>query len=260
MARVSHLHATAARARPIVQRLWAAAMLCILPLSSGALADTPASFSSAKRLASRIYQSHPVTFYCGCPIQSYQKKLIPDLRSCGYHARKQMTRASRVEWEHVVPAWAFGHQLQCWQKGGRRECRRHSTLFRHMEADLFNLVPAVGEINGDRSNFRFGVLPQVPDMYGECDFKVDFKSRIAEPPEERRGMIARIYLYMADHYPFSLSRQQRKLYQAWSRLYPVTQWELQRNRLIRAIQGWGNAYVVRAAGQRANPDAGRPAA
>ncbi len=27
-----------------------------------------------------------------------------------------------------------------------------------MEADLHNLVPAVGEINGDRSNYRFGMI------------------------------------------------------------------------------------------------------
>lgn len=45
-----------------------------------------------------------------------------DLASCGYQVRKQQNRAERIEWEHIVPAWVFGHQRQCWQQGGRKNC------------------------------------------------------------------------------------------------------------------------------------------
>ena len=219
-------------------------VVCLTVVSSSASAAIPSSFSAAKREAAKIYDDHPVSFYCGCEIQSNGKKLIPDLESCGYAVRKQVTRASRIEWEHIVPAWAFGHQLQCWQEGGRKNCTKNNPRFRSMEADLFNLVPAVGEVNGDRSNFRFGLLNNVPNMYGQCDFKVDFKARVAEPPEEKRGFIARTYLYMSDRYPFKLSAQQRKLYEAWDRMYPVSGWELERNERISDIQGWENTYVT----------------
>jgi len=47
---------------------------------------------------------------------------------------------------HVVPAWEFGHQLQCWQDGGRKNCGKNNPQFKKMEADLHNLVPAVGAV------------------------------------------------------------------------------------------------------------------
>lgn len=219
------------------------AALLLLFFSINVFSAPPANFSAAKQEAAKIYQQHPVSFYCGCNIRTEGKKLVPDLKSCGYEIRKQEVRASRIEWEHVVPAWAFGHQLQCWQDGGRRGCARTSEIFRSMEADLHNLVPAVGEVNGDRSNYRFGFLQDTPDMYGQCDFKVDFKQRVAQPPVAQRGAIARIYLYMADQYPFKLSNSQRKLFEAWNKTYPPTDWEITRNGIIAKIQGWKNPHI-----------------
>ncbi len=80
----------------------------------------PSSFSKAKKEAIKIYFDHPTSFYCGCDISWQGKKGKPDLDSCGYQVRKQLKRASRIEWEHVMPAWNFGHQRQCWQDGGWR--------------------------------------------------------------------------------------------------------------------------------------------
>ena len=204
------------------------------------------SFSKAKRIAAKdVYTGNTTTFYCGCEYVLKGKKLVPaDLNGCGYQVRKQLKRASRIEWEHVVPAWDFGHQLQCWQNGGRKNCKKKNKKFRQMEADLHNLVPSIGEINGDRSNYRFADLGNYPDMYGQCDFKVDFKSRRAEPAESLRGEIARAYLYMDDHYTeFRLSKQQRRLMEAWHRMDPVTPWEKERNKRIAGVIGWGNPYI-----------------
>lgn len=79
-----------------------------------------------------------------------------------------------------MPAWAFGHQLQCWQEGGRKACRK-DPRFVQMEGDMHNLVPAVGEVNGDRSNYSFGMLPGESRVYGRCDVEIDFKARKVEP-------------------------------------------------------------------------------
>ena len=213
-------------------------------IASAASANTPSSFRQAKKIASQqVYDSYRSSFYCGCDIVTNGKKLVPDLSSCGYEVRKQELRANRIEWEHVVPAWVFGHQLQCWQQGGRKNCRKNNEQFKQMEADLHNLVPAIGEINGDRSNYRFAMLPATDNMYGQCDFKVNFKQRSAQPPSGKRGQIARIYLYMSDQYNFKLSAQQKKLYEAWNKEHPVTPWELERNNKIEKIQGWSNPYI-----------------
>lgn len=68
---------------------------------------------------------------------------------------KENLRAKRIEWEHVMPAHNFAHHLPCWKEGGRKACKKDKT-FKTMEADMHNLVPEIGEVNADRSNFRYG--------------------------------------------------------------------------------------------------------
>ena len=213
-------------------------LLSLLPFSL-AHADAPHTFKEAKKAAWKIYAERPVDFYCGC---KYQGNRI-NLASCGYVPRKNANRAGRVEWEHIVPAWVIGHQRQCWQQGGRKNCTANDPQFSQAEADLHNLVPVVGEVNGDRNNFGFGMLAEKPTQYGSCPFVVDFKQRTAMPAEYSRGAIARTYLYMSERYDLRLSKQEQRLFDAWSRQYPVTEWERWRNQNIACVQGNANPHV-----------------
>ncbi|QIR13598.1 endonuclease [Shewanella aestuarii] len=208
-------------------------------------AQHPTSFNQAKGIAKKIYQDNLAlsSFYCGCDININGKLWQPDLASCGYQVRKQATRANRIEWEHVVPAWAFGHQLQCWQDGGRKNCGRTSQQFKKMEADLHNLTPAIGEVNGDRSNYSFSQWNGKSDQYGQCDMIVDFKGRKVQPPENSRGAIARTYFYMQQTYQLQISSSQQKLFQAWNKQYPVDINECKRDKLIANVQGNHNDFV-----------------
>ena len=213
----------------------------LLAVFTIAEAAPPSSFNAAKRLAEHeVYYDQSETFYCGC---AFDFESGPDLDSCGYEVRKQPERANRIEWEHVMPAYDFGRQLQCWQDGGRDNCRRTDPVFRLAEADLHNLVPAIGEVNGDRSNMRFGMVNTPVHEYGACQVAVSFQERTFQPPPHRRGDIARTYWYMRDTYGIQISRQQQQLFEAWNRMDPVDEWELERNRRITAIQGNGNPYV-----------------
>ena len=222
-------------------------LVVFIPTVTIATPSSSTSFAKSKKIAVEIYQTHPVSFYCGCPIKWINKKGVPELAQCGYQVRKQQRRANRIEWEHVVPAWQFGHQLQCWQKGGRKNCTRNDKQFKSMEADLHNLVPAIGEVNGDRSNFRFSQWNGSKGaFYGQCAFKVDFKGRVAEPPAQSRGAIARTYLYMNNEYKFNLSKAQRQLMEAWNKQYPVSTWECTRDERIAKIQGNHNQFVYKA--------------
>lgn len=211
------------------------AIFALLFLPSLSLAELPKSFSSAKRIAANIYADNKVSFYCGCTYEQKNKKLVPNHQSCGYLPRKEAKRSARIEWEHVVPAWAFGHQLQCWQDGGRKNCRKNSEQFRLMEADLHNLVPAIGEINGNRSNYSFSMLEGEPRVYGACDFEVDFKARKAEPPQAVRGDIARVYFYMQQQYGLKISAKQQALFDAWLKEDPIDAWEQEKAIRIASI-------------------------
>lgn len=203
------------------------------------------TFVQAKQELQKIYRANPEqkSFYCGCEIRYQGKKMVPDLASCGYEPRKQAERANRIEWEHIVPAWELGQQRQCWQQGGRKNCVKTDPVFAQMEGDMHNLVPAIGEVNGDRANFRFSEWNGKPTQYGRCEMVVDFAGKRAQPPARSRGAIARTYLYMAQHYQLRLAPAQQKLFAAWHKQYPVTEWECRRDELIAKVQGNHNPFV-----------------
>lgn len=218
--------------------------------ATSSFAGAPSSFSAAKVVAKReIFFDQadgPVgDLYCGCKWKWVGKSGgRVDAESCGYETRKQQTRAERTEWEHIVPAWQFGHQRQCWQNGGRKNCIATDPVFRAMEADLYNLYPSVGEVNGDRANFNYGMVSGVSSQYGQCSTRVDFSARTAEPRDEVKGLVARTTFYMFDRYGLNMSRQQQQLLGAWSRQYPASDWEIERNERIAKIVGYPNKFVT----------------
>lgn len=228
--------------------------LLITHASPNPVANPPKNFSEAKLAAKIIYADHRSTFYCGC---TFDEQGQIDLKSCGYQIQQDIKRANRLEWEHIVPISHIAFHLPCWQQKlcsksngksykGRECCRKSDAQFSIMEADLHNLVPEIGELNACRSDFRFGLLPYIPlGQFGACCFKVDAEHRRVEPKPELRGMIARIYLYVADRYNMNLSDSQLQLLRAWNREWPPEAWEIERDRRIADIQGNHNPYVTR---------------
>lgn len=205
------------------------------------------SFEQSKRLLQKdIYYDHLITFYANCNyvVEEIQGKqtLKPRWDSCGFTPRKQPARAARIEWEHVMPAYTFGKDMPCWKAGGRKNCG-NVPEFNKREADMHNLVPAIGEINGDRSNFRFAIIEGEERIYGSVDFEVDFKNKVAEPSPIQRGDIARIYFYMSERYNVTLTPAEKKLFEEWSKADPVNEWEKTKNRRVYAIQGNYNRFV-----------------
>lgn len=238
---------TVARYRALAAGL---AGLCMLLLSGGGTA-APQTFEQAKiELRQHVYHDQARngalgTLYCGCAwIWVGRSGGRVDFDSCGYRVRAQEHRAIRTEWEHLVPAHWMGQQRRCWQEGGRQNCVRTDPVFNLMESDMHNLTPVVGEVNADRSNFRFGVLPNNPLQHGDCAFKVDFRGRVAEPRDAAKGLIARVHFYIHDRYGLRMSEQQQRLMMAWDRQFPVSAWELERDRRIARRMGHSNPFVT----------------
>lgn len=126
---------------------WLALLLLLITL--GAQAGAPRTFNEAKKVAWTLYAPQSTEFYCGC---KYTGNRV-DLAACGYVPRKNAKRASRIEWEHIVPAWQIGHQRRCWQQGGRKNCTRYDSTYQKAEADLHNLVPSIGEVYPGENRF-----------------------------------------------------------------------------------------------------------
>lgn len=209
------------------------------------------SFDEAKRLLGRIYEGDQKEFYCGCP---FRGKTV-DIDTCGYRPRGNARRARRIEWEHVVPAHAFGQSFREWREGhptcvgkrgkafkGRKCAAKASEEFRRMEADLYNLRPAIGEINNLRGNKSMAEIPGEAREFGTCDAEI--AGNKFEPREAIRGDVARIYLYMDAAYPGRgiVSDKNRKLFEAWDKLDPVDAEECGRYAELKALQG--NAHPI----------------
>ncbi len=223
-----------------------------LTISSLVFADAPLSFSKAKKLMyQKVYFDHPQTFYCGC---NYSNRKV-NLKGCGYQVRKNKLRASRTEAEHIVPAYQIAqltpHGRTCWLEGtrrkgtnGRKYCLKNNKQFRQAHNDLMNLVPAIGEVNGDRSNYPFAMIPGEVREYGACDFEINNSGattkrifKTVEPTSNIRGDIARTYFYMSKQYGLKLSNQTWQLMNAWDKLDPIDGWEQERINRIKLIQG-----------------------
>jgi len=202
-------------------------------------------------LEQNVYQNNRVTLYCAAIFDS-QKKITPPT---GFSTDKYIKRAKKVEWEHVVPAENFGRTFVEWREGspqcinskrksfkGRRCAEKVNVDYRYMQADMFNLYPAIGAVNALRSNYNFTMLPSESNDFGSCEMKIQNKK--AEPPEKARGQIARTYMYMTESYSrYNMSRQQKQLMTAWDKMYPVDEWECQRAKKITNLQGGDNDVV-----------------
>lgn len=202
------------------------------------------SFNKAKKaLAGQVYNQLPnETLYCGA---SFKGKKITEPN--GFYSSKYKKRGKKTEWEHVVPAenfgrtfseWRDGHPLCVTKKGksfkGRNCASKMNMEYRYMQADLYNLYPAIGAVNALRSNYRYAMIDG--DFLGDCEMVID--NRKANPPNRAKGVVARVSLYFSETYKrYKLSKSQRRLFEVWDKQYPATKTECKRNKIIGSIQG-----------------------
>ena len=66
--------------------------------------------------------------------------------------------------------------------------------------------------------------------------EVDFDTNRAYVKDDIKGDIARAYLYMSKTYNINLSDQEKKLMEAWDRLDPISEWEIEKNKRIEKIK------------------------
>lgn len=218
------------------------------------------SFSKAKKYLEReVYNDELLsrnTLYCGC---TYSEKKIVDNSSCWFeHNKKYIKRSKKIEWEHVVPAQAFGKSFEAWTLGdrdcvnskwkkfkGRKCASKVEKEYQFMEYDMYNLFPAIGSINALRSNYAFEIIEWEDREFWECDMEIGNKR--AEPTESIRGDIARIYFYMEISYPWRLviSDVRMKILEAWSLQDPVSEEECERYKAIKKIHKNENVILMK---------------
>lgn len=179
------------------------------------------NYSEARRIFwSQLYPNGGTTLYCG---ESFTRN------------------NTTLNVEHVYAASWMTKVVGC---GSRKQCRRTSPRFNHMEADLHNLHPDLEVTNAARSDYRFAILPgERPTVRPTCDFEHDKPQKLAEPRPEVRGDIARSLLYMEHEYGVPLDSTMRTLIVQWHHEDPPTEAERARNDQIAAMQGTRNPFI-----------------
>jgi len=239
-------------ARPVMTRIQMAVPFPEITIpSSKPVPSPPRNFEEAKRAAAKIFAQHPISFYCSC---RFNKAGQIQSETCSYQPTSWNKRTFKIEWEHIVPAKRLGEDLPCWTQKicktrvgepykGRACCSHQSQTFQKREADLHNLVPAIGLLNQARGTLSFGKVDfHIPNFMG-CPLKIDRTKKLVEPMPHIRGTIARAYLYMQDYHHIKLPHEEYSRYQQWHLRYPPDQWEIKWNALIKAIQGNSNPYI-----------------
>jgi len=237
--------------------LFIAVALSLVMISHQLMADNgntknDSFIQSKKWLEKDVYYDHRTTLYCQAEFNQDKKIKL----STGFTTDKYKSRSERVEWEHVVPAENFGRTFPEWRDGsplcqdkngnsfkGRKCAETANREYRYMQADMYNLYPAIGSVNAARQNYNFTQFEShTPSSFGACPMKI--QEGKAEPPPAARGTIARTYLYFERAYRrYHMSESQRHLMHAWDKQYPVDSWECERACRIQKIQGNINPVV-----------------
>jgi deoxyribonuclease-1 len=224
---------------------------------------TNPSFSRAKRiLQQKIYDPTGKTVYCDCDYYTEEGKLRVRHEGCGFLPLKPggTERDKKVEWEHVVPASHLGKHNEnlrkIWDEGhpdcvtgsgkvykGRQCLEKVSLEFRLMQADMYNLYPAIGSVNGYRSDRQMGEIPGEEYVFGTCN--AEFAKGMFEPRDEFMGDVARTYLYMQAVYPdfYAIPEETEALLKNWSIKDPVDALECSRQKKIYLEQGNPNPIL-----------------
>lgn len=228
--------------------------LTIFFISTITFADGPNSknwISVKSEVLEKIYFDHKFTFYCGCP---FKDRVL--IQGCYKPQQAYSLRIESVEIEHIVPAADFGRSFLEWDSDPD-ECRNEdgsqmpnrpcllkiNPKYREMYNDLHNLVPEIGELNALRRDYRLDMVGGPAGQFGHCSVKIGYRS--FEPPDNVKGDVARIYLYMDKKYPHRgiVGDRTRRLFQAWDKLDPVDKWECIRDQRIFNLQGDHNSFV-----------------
>jgi len=117
-----------------------------------------------------------------------------------------------------------------------RRIRTQAMIF-----DLHNLAPSIGQVNALRSNDRYSDLPDSTSDFDGC--AIEDESGAFEPPNCRKGDVARVWLYMHVRRGVEIAPDEMAMFMIWSAGDPVSPWESTREKRISKYSRVINPFV-----------------
>ena len=190
--------------------------------------ENPPNFSHAKKIMKKIYFEDRRSYLKGCKysydINSCMDKTIVDSSSCDIEDENLS-----IKWVRIIPAVRYGENLKCMNEKicinmqgkpykGEMCCRKTSPAYLKMEADLFNIVPVLSNIENFSKNIG----------------------------EDREGDVARVYLYFYKYHKLSLSDEEIENFIAAHKRDEVSLRECEIHESVVKIQGRENPWMISA--------------
>ncbi|WP_345975370.1 endonuclease [Sulfurimonas sp. HSL3-7] len=212
--------------------------------------EAPENRTQAIKLIKKIHFDYKKTWLNSCDytydLQSCMDKTMVDTSTCSVQEQNQT-----VKWIQVVPDSFYGRNRECMNEEvcvskytgknykGKRCCRQSDAAYRKMEADLFNFIPVVSSIADKRKDQIFMKVDKAEYVVG----KVKMDAKAIEPPDNLKGDIARVYLYMNERYGLDLTLEEKEDYYYWHKLDSVDKRECAIAKTIMKIQGSTNRWI-----------------
>jgi endonuclease I len=201
--------------------------------------------NAAKADAATVYADGGTEIYCRIALtgEDIDAKKVDDLK---------------LQWEHAFPASLIARGLRYADRDCREPLSNAQETCPYAIADLQNLWPSIGRINGSRGNLPYGELEgegTTNETFAE--FCPDYERGkvgglvYVEPTQPSQGDLARSLIYMHMVYDIELDSviddPDRLL--VWHRRDPPDAEEKSRERAIRTLQGSWNPLILPAPGE-----------
>ncbi len=180
----------------------------------------PKNFSQAKNLARALYFDNKKSYFLNC---SYHYDKTSCLLKTVVDDNCSDVEAKKVVYKRIITASFFAKDRTCMNEKictnmrgvkykGERCCRKSDDFYQKMDSDIFNIAPIVDSYKGE-------ITPQ------------------------KRGDVARVYLYYNAHYGMKLSEKEQLKYFKWHQEDKPDKSECSLYRTVKKIQKNSNIFL-----------------
>lgn len=207
-------------------------------------------FNTSKKVFKKIFSNGGTEIYCWC---KFNASMQIDKSTCNYTWINNTKRSSSVEYEHVVVAQRIWEYYNTWSKTcwkTNRECSFGNNKSKYALVDMYNLMPAIWDLNLKRSNYPYWEVSKKIKTNG-CEFYKEVQKSgkktiktIIEPSDNVKWRVARASLYMNKVYWIPLSKEELNMFLKWNNLFKANKEECEIWKSIAKYQWNVNPFLI----------------
>ena len=163
---------------------------------------------------------HQRSFYCECEFDDAKQT---NFARCNKHIQPK-TRSKDISWQKILTIKPVDL------------VQPSKTKLSEINNDLNIYLPLISKELVLPPGYRFGNAGASATP-GHCGLSINTKEQIVEPPDARKGDIARLLFYLHQRYGYKLNHKQINTLLTWQDLDPPGKWDADRNYWIKVAQG-----------------------